>query len=228
MPIDFPRLVIASPRLDSRAFLCRKLAPVGGPDDPEIPRVAVATAIAAGGLELVRKEGLTADDARQMVAHAERNVTAGPREWTVAEKSGLLFKKPSLLRACGEAMVPIEAMSTEGGGIDDLSTDLLLDRAFMSQACDLLKSAQLIAAIPKRGWLLVGRGAPGEFPVMLRFRAMAEGILGRGGKHGITAACFFVRGGELHGVSGNGYLSLITQTDNPWNVEPGETGPTAA
>jgi hypothetical protein len=221
MPIVFPRLVVTppSPKLGGSTYLSRKLVPIGGADDPEIPRVAVATGMAAGGgLELQRLEGLTAGDARRLIAEAEANSAQGPRTWTVAEKSGIFFKKPSLLRAYGDPGVPVQAMSTEGGGIDDLSAELVLDAAFMAQAAELLRGEDLIAAIPKRGWLLVGRCQPGELPVMMRFRQMAEGIAGRGGRHAITAACFFVRGGALRGVSGDGYLSMVTDPQNPWNA----------
>src|SRR5262249_45159210 len=162
-----------------------------------------------------RREGLGAGDARALIAEAEANAAKGPREWTVAEKSGFIFKKPSLLRAYGDPMVPVKAMTTDGGGIDDLSTELILDAAFMTQAAELLRGEDLIAAIPKRGWLLVGRCVPGELPVMIRFRQMAEGIAGRGGRHALTSACFFVRDGVLRGVSGDGYLSLVTSEENP-------------
>jgi hypothetical protein len=89
---------------------------------------------------------------------------------------------------------------------------------FMAEAAKLLRGDDLIAAIPKRGWLLVGRCRAGELPVMMQFRQMAEGIGGRGGRHALTAACFSVRGGELRGISGDGYLSLVTDPDNPWNA----------
>jgi hypothetical protein len=217
MSIRFPRLVIAPPRLGP--YLSRKLVPIGSKDDPEVPLVAVATGLAeGGGLELQRLDGLVAGDARRLIAEAEANAAEGVRTWSVAEKSGFLFKKPSLLRGMGDPAGPVQAMATDGGGIDDLSSDFLLDARFMAQAAELLRGDDLIAAIPKRGWLLVGRCQPGELPVMLRFRQMAEGIAGRGGKHALTAACFFVRGGELRGVSGDGYLSMITGPADPWNA----------
>src|SRR5262245_58728938 len=127
MGILFPRLVVARPRLDED-FLSRKLVPIGHDDDPEIPRVAVATGMAeGGGLELARREGLTAGDARRLIAEAEANSAKGPRSWTVAEKSGFIFKKPSLLRAYGDLGIPVREMATDGGGVDDLSSDLVLD-----------------------------------------------------------------------------------------------------
>jgi hypothetical protein len=214
----FPRLVIVPPRLDA-AFLGRKLLPLGqAKDDPEMPFVAVATGIAAsGGLELQRLDALPEGGARRVIAEAETNAAQGPRSWTVAEKSGIFFKKPSLLRAYGDLSVPVKAMTTDGMGIDDLSSDLLLDATFMTQAAKLLRGEDLIAAIPKRGWLLVGLCRPGELHVMVQFRKMAEGIAGRGGRHALTAACFFVRGGELRGISGDGYLSMVTDPANPWN-----------
>lgn len=219
MSVVFPRLVLVPPSTDGATYLVRKLVPNAKQDDPEIAKVAVATGFAAGGgLELAKKDGLSSGDARGLVATATTNLAQGPREWTVAEKSGLIFKKPSLLRAHGDTSVPIGPMTTDGGGIDDLSSDLLLDEAFMGKACDLLGSAELIAAVPKRGWLMVGKCAPGQFPVMIKFGQIAEGIASRGGRHALATACFFVKSGKLHGISGNGYLSLITGTDNPWNA----------
>jgi len=221
MPIPFPRLALASPSIDRSTYFVRKLVPNAKTNDPEIPMVAVATGFApSGGLEFAKVAGLSAGDAKGLVAQATKNSSEGGREWKVSETAGFIFKKPSLLRAHGAFDVPVSTMQTEGGGLDDLSSDLLLDEPFMAKACEMLGSADLIATVPKRGWLMVGKCQPGQIPVMMKFAQIAEGISGRGGKDALATACFFVQGGKLHGVSGKGasYVSLITSSDNPWNV----------
>jgi len=220
MSVAFPRLAVVSPSTDRTVYLVRKLVPNAKEDDLEIPKVAVAMGFAAGGgLELAKLAGLSGGDARGLVATATANLAKGPREWSVIEKSGLIFKKPSMLRAIGDTGVPVTSMSTDGMGVDDLSSDLLLDQTFMARACEMLGGAELIAAVPKRGWLVVGRCSPGQFPVMLKFEQLAEGIASRAGSHALATACFFVLAGKLHGISGKGYVSLVTRTENPWNLE---------
>lgn len=214
----FPRLVVVPPSTDRTRFLLRRFYPEASDTDPDHPKVAVATGFApSGGLALQELAGLSDGDAKAIIATATTNVAQGPRDWQVAEKAGFIFKKPSLLRGMGDAMVPVATMATEGGGIDDLASDLILDETFMAKASDLLGGADLIAAVPKRGWLLVGKCAPGQLPVMLKFTQIAEGVAGRGGRDALTTNCYFVNGGKVKGVSGKGYLSLLSSHDNPWN-----------
>ena len=200
-------------------YLVRRFYPGSSDDDPTHPKVAIATGFAAsGGLELQTLAGLAGTDAAALVSRATANTSQGPRKWNVEQKSGLLFKKPSLLRAYGDMAVSVRAMETDGGGVDDLSSDLILDEAFVAEACKLLRGVDLIAAIPKRGWLMVAKGSPGELPVMLRFGELAKGMAGRGGRHALTVNCYFLRDGALRGVSGDGYVSLLTVRDNAWNL----------
>jgi hypothetical protein len=216
---QFPRLVVVPASTDRSTVLLRRFYPQDGDDEAAHPWVAIATGFATGGgLELQKIAGLAASDARALIAQATANVAEGPRRWDVAEKSGLLFKKPSLLRGMGDLTVPVAAMTTDGGGVDDLASDLVLDEAFMAGAGAQLGKTALIAAIPKRGWLLVGKCRPGELPVMLKFAAMAKGIAGRGGRHALTTNCYFFQDGRLHGVSGDGYVSILTERDDRWNV----------
>lgn len=216
----FPRLTLVPASIDRTKFLVRRFYPQASDGDAAHPKVAVATGFAPeGGLALQELAGLSAGDAKALVARASANATQGPREWQVAEQSGfLMFKKPSLLRGMGDSMVPVTTMSTEGGGIDDLASDLILDEGFMATASTLLGSDQLIAVVPKRGWLMVGRCMPGELPVMMKFAQMAEGIAGRGGRHALGTCGYFLAGGKVVGVSGKDFVSLLTNHDNPWNL----------
>jgi len=215
----FPRLVVVPPSTDRATYLVRRFYPQPGDDKSGHPLIAVATGFAAGGgLELQKLAGLTPGDARSIVATATRHVADGPRDWMVSEKAGLIFKKPSLLRGMGDTTVPATTMATDGMGLDDLSTDLILDEMFMQKAGELLGGQELIAAIPKRGWLMVGRCQPGQLPVMIKFGQIADGICERGGRHALTKNCYFIKTGKLHGVSGQGYLSLITSRDDAWNL----------
>jgi hypothetical protein len=216
---QFPRLVVVPPQTDRTKYLVRRFYPQAKDDDESHPKVAVATGFATtGGLELAPLAGLTAGDAKALVTQATAHGLTGPREWQVSEKSGFIFKKPSLLRGMGDGSQPLPAAATDGGGFDDLASDLVLDEAFMAKAGDLLGSPDLIATIPKRGWLMVGRCQPGQLPVMMKFAAIAEGIAGRGGRHALTKNCYFFQQGQLHGVSGSGYISLLTNPANPWNL----------
>jgi hypothetical protein len=215
----FPRLVVVPPATDRTKYLLRRFYPQASDTDESHPKVAVATGYAeSGGLTLQALAGLTPGDARAQVATATTNVTVGPRKWDVIEKSGFIFKKPSKLRGMGDAMVPVRSMSTEGGGIDDLASDLILDATFLRQAAQLLGAPDLIAAIPKRGWLVVGKCLPGEVPVMLEFGQLASGIASRGGGDALTSNCYFIKDGRLAGVSGTNFLSLLTDHDSPWNL----------
>ncbi|MBA3539118.1 MAG: hypothetical protein H0T79_05785 [Deltaproteobacteria bacterium] len=210
--------MVVPPATDRTKFLLRRFYPQASDTDPDHPKVAVATGYApSGGLTLQELDGLSAGDAKAIVATATTNLGKGPRAWQVSEKAGFIFKKPSLLRGMGDMSGPVTTMSTEGGGIDDLASDLILDEGFMARAGDELGATELIAAIPKRGWLLVGKCTPGQLPVMMKFTQIAEGIAGRGGRDALTTNCYFVSLGKVKGVSGKGYLSLLTSHDNPWN-----------
>ena len=129
-----------------------------------------------------------------------------------------MFKKPSILRAIGDASVPIGPMTTEPFGVDDLSTDLILDAPFMAKASALLGSNDLIAVIPKRGWLTVGRCQPGEIPVMDRFAKTAAGIASRAGRSALTTNCYFMQNGVVHGITDGSYVSLLTNQTYRWNL----------
>src|SRR5439155_8999817 len=113
----FPRLVIVPPSTDRSTYLVRRFYPQAKDDDTEHPRVAIATGFAvSGGLELAKLAGLAAGDARALIDQATANVKQGERRWDVSEKSGLLFKKPSLLRGMGEVGISVSVMATDGGG----------------------------------------------------------------------------------------------------------------
>lgn len=216
--VQFPRLVVVPNPGDHSPILRRPFYADAASDEVH-PVVAVATGFAAKGLALQTLEGLSGGDARAIVERARKNLASGTRSWQVAEKSGFIFKKPRLLRGMGDPTVSPTAMATDGGGIDDLASDLVLDPSFMLEAGAMLGSSELIAAIPKRGWLMVGKCVPGNVPVMVEFNKIAQGIASRGGTHTLTPNCYFVRGGNLVGVSGEGFFSLLSSdATTSWNL----------
>ena len=219
---QFPRLTIVPATTDRSTVLLRRFYPQATDESTEHPKVAVATGFAeSGGLTLQSLAGLAQGDARAIAETATANTKAGPRTWSVAEKSGFIFKKPSLLRGMGDSSVPIRTMTTGTMGLDDLSSDLILDEAFMATASQQLGATDLIAAIPKRGWLMVARCKPGELPVMMKFTQIADGIASRGGEYALTTACYFLANGKVVGVSGaSGYVSLLPhdQAPAPWSL----------
>jgi len=218
--IAFPRLVVLSKeKVDPDKQLCRPLYGRREANEPDRPWVAVATGREGGAFVLAERSG-----GKALVDQATATLNHCPHKWTVSETKGALFwKRPSLLRAYGDLGVPVTEMATEGAGIDDLSTDLILREDVMAEAEGLLKSQNLLVVVPKRGWLMVSAGKPGEFPAMLPMHKIADGIAERGGRDGITKLVFFYGGGSLTGWSqladGKGSLSLTVRADDdPWGL----------
>jgi hypothetical protein len=221
----FPRLVLLAARsIDLQAFVCRPLLGQrsrfqGG----DVPAVAVATGRANGRFELAKSAGLGEKARSALVEQARASTSKTPCEWTVAEKRGFLFwKRPSLLRAHGDLGVNVVEMATGETGIDDLSSDLLLAPEAMRAAAQMLGGGTLIAAVPKRGWLLVGAGAPGEIFKSAPLLDAAGGIASRGGSHAIAGnSVFFVEDGEVIGVESregsSGGISLARPDETAWS-----------
>lgn len=215
----FPRLVLLAPRsIDLDAVVCRPLLGQrsrfkGG----DVPAVAVATGRANGRFELAQSAGLAAGARSALVEQARANTANTPCQWTVAEERGFLWwKRPSMLRAHGDLGVDVIEMTTGEMGVDDLSSDLLLVPAAMRAAAQVLGAGTLIAAVPKRGWLLVGAGAPGEIFKSAPLLDAAGGIASRGGSHAIAgSSVFFVEDGVVVGVESRGASSGGISLDRP-------------
>ena len=219
----FPRpILLARDQLDPARHLSR---PIGGPrddDEPGRPWVAIAVGRRDGAFVLAER-GPTA---RALLEQADANLARCPHTWSVSATRGVLFwKKPSLLRAYGDLGVPAREMATDGAGIDDLSSDLVLRPDVMDEAATLLRAPSLFVAIPKRGWLLVGAGEPGDLARMLPMHQIIDGLVDRAGRHAISRRLFFYRGGTLFGWStlsgGSGSLTVTIQDDaDRWNLGP--------
>jgi hypothetical protein len=222
--VSFPRLVVLSQHeIDPATHVSRPLLGQRAGSEPDRPWIAVATAHANGGFVLAERAGLTGGDTRELVDRATATLAMCPHTWTVVESRGfLVWKRPGLLRAYGDTLVPVPEMATEGGGVDDLSSDLVLRADVMEAAATLLRSSSMFVAIPKRGWLMVSAGRPGEMPKMQTMHQIADGIAGRGGRHVVSKLVLFYEGAKLTGWSslsdGAGELSLTVSTDaDPWD-----------
>jgi hypothetical protein len=114
-------------------------------------------------------------------------------------------------------------MTTAGAGIDDFSSDLVLRSDVMEQAATMLRAPSLFVAIPKRGWLMVGAGEPGDFGAMMPMHQMIDGIAEGGGRDTISRRLLFYRDGKLFGWSsmagGTGSLTVTVRDDaDPWEL----------
>ncbi len=219
--VPYPRPVLLQRDLiDPTVHLCR---PIGGPraaDDPDRPWVAIATGRRDRGFALAERS----PEAGALVERATANLVACPHQWSVSATRGILFwKRPSLLRAYGDKMVPVPEMATDGRGIDDFSSDLVLRSDVMEQAAAMLCASSMFVVIPKRGWLMVGAGDPGDMRAMIPMHQMADGIAKDGGRDTITRRVLFYRGGALFGWStlsnGQGSLTVTVRDDaDPWGL----------
>lgn len=202
------------------AYLCRPLIGPREGRSPLMPWLAVATGVEDGLYTLVAREGVNAADPAALRTHIEEaraDLAGRAPGWDVAEKSGFLFKKPSLVRA----IVPIQDRTIPTLDLmDDLSSELIVSDAAMAGAAAALDARELIAVVPKRGWLLVAPGRPGDLPQMRRMHEAADGIHGRAGEQAITPLSFFWRDGRLAGFNqmdaSGGSLQLIAPDETSW------------
>jgi hypothetical protein len=180
-----------------------------------LPWVVVATGIEAGRFALARRDAKQPETMKALVAEAQRHLDAQRVAWQVAESRGLIFKAPVMLRAA-----VAQAPGATPSPADDLSSEQLLSRAALSAAAARLGSPSLVAVVPKRGWLLVAPGAPGELPAMTRMHQAAAGVFGRAGADAIAPCGFFVQNGELIGASvvepSGGFMHMARPQDGAW------------
>lgn len=197
---------------------------MGGHVNDDSVCVAVATGREGGDFTYAQRDGRDPAELKLLIDEARNATLDTPSSWTVAEESGFwIFKKPSLLRAYGDLGVsPIE-METDGGGIDDLSTDLLLKPSAWGEATEKLGS-DLAVVVPKRGWLMVAVGTPGNIHATTKLFELGKGIASRGGRHAITGSTvIFMSGGLPSGVevrsATEGYISLMKPDPQSWFSE---------
>ena len=198
------------------SHLCRPL--LGSRRADDIPWVSVARSSAHGQVELVKRDGLDGAAARALVSQARTWIDTNELSWQVVAQRGFLFwKRPSMLR-------PINAKAGIGlttDPMDDLSSELVLSPRALAEAAAKLGSSDLIAAIPKRGWLVLAPGSPGELPRMLEVHQIADGVFGRAeAKDALTDTVFFVQNGAVSGISrmkaNAGSLSLLKPDEAAW------------
>lgn len=193
--------------------VCRPLIGTRGGDN--IPWVSVARSSGYKQFELVKRDDPAAFD---VVAQATAHSAAAAPTWNVVAQGGFLFwKRPTMVRPINAA-----AAGVRPNPMDDLSSELLLSPAAIAAASAQLRSTDLIAAIPKRGWLVLSAGKPGEFPKMQAVHQVADGVFGRAEPaDALTDTVFFVNGNGLAGISKlsatGGSLSLMTADDNAWS-----------
>lgn len=204
--MSYPRLVVLpDERVDPARHVCRPIGGLRRAKDPGRPWVAVATGRTDDGFVLAERSAAS----RDFVARATANLAGCRHQWTVVAERGFLFwKRPDILRAYGEA-----------SAVDDFSSDLLLRADVMEAAATTLQSRALYAVIPKRGWLIVRAGEPGDLGRMIPLHEMADGIAGRAGRDAITRLLFFYDGPQLIGWNDHaaGVATLGVEEDSePW------------
>ncbi len=218
--MKYPRLVVCSGAVGrSGDNLARPI--VGGRGNEDVPWVAVAVGRSDGQFNYAKAEGRDRAELQLLIDEATANMAALPFSWTVSEESGFwIFKKPSLLRAYGDLGVSPSEMATDGTGIDDLSTDLLLLPGAWAEATEKLGN-NLAVIVPKRGWLMVAAASPGQMHLTARLFEMADGIASRGGRHVVSGnVVLFMDGGSLSGIEArtgdSGYISLMSPDPESW------------
>jgi hypothetical protein len=199
---------------DADTCLCRPL--IGQRSFSEVPWLAIAVGASSQGFQFVDQAGLDQNTARQIIAEATKHLESQSVVWDIAEKRGLIFKKPYILRA----IVPAQTAKTPDI-MDDLSCEQLANNRAMIEASKILSTENIMAIIPKRGWLLVCPGRPGEFPKMEEMHNAAQSMMGRAEPDQcISSNIFFWENGNLVGQAvrddSSGYISLAKSEESEW------------
>lgn len=118
-------------------------------------------------------------------------------------------------------MVSATEMATEGGGVDDLSTDVLLNPAALQEATKTLNADCIGIVVPKRGWLLAAPASPGDIAASGRLFEMSGGVASRAGEHAVSGSVvLFCNASGLSGVEvregSSGYVSLMRPDEDTW------------
>lgn len=218
MSVSFPRLTVLShSQVVHARHLCRPLVGVKG---SAYPHVAVVQHLEGGEFVVAERSGDRAAD-EATIASATKNVRQQQWSWSVIEQAGLLFwKRPILLRGMGE-VPPGAALPTEGGGVDDLPTELLLIPEAMEEAARVLRTRTLFAVVPKRGWLVVAPGEIGNPFAAQEMHQLTSGVASRAGRSAINGSVVLLwQEGRLVGVDGregdSGYISMQGEDEANW------------
>jgi hypothetical protein len=199
---------------DTDKCLCRPL--IGQRTFPLVPWLAISSGASSQGFQLVDRAGLDQDATRQIIAAATQQLESQAVIWDISEKRGLIFKKPYILRA----IVPAQTATTPDR-MDDLSCEQLANSKAMMEASKILSTESIMAITPKRGWLLVCPGRPGEFPKMQEMHDAAQSMMGRAEPDQcISSNIFFLESGNLIGQAvrddASGYISLAQPEESAW------------
>ncbi|MBC8104180.1 MAG: hypothetical protein H7Z41_16520 [Cytophagales bacterium] len=199
--------------------LCRPLIGSRETRDTQTPWVTVATGVTDGQYDLIARTGPSPEAARQQIAEAQRHLELQPVTWQVTEKRGLLLKKPWIVRAMITSMRKVPTL----GPMDDLSSELLLHSAALTEASRVVNSRELVVIVPKRGWLLAGAGGAADWPARKYMLDAATGVFGRAtAQQGISPYVFHWQNGQVTGYEATegqgGYLSLQQAQESEWLI----------
>ena len=215
MPTYFVLQPGSWPHVDQH--LCRPLVGTREQHAPHIPWVSVARSTRFGEFALVRRDGLDGAGARALVDEAQAWLDANQRQWQVVERRGFLFwKRPGMIRP-----INTSASGLTPDPMDDLSAEQILSpRAMYLDAIGALGTTELIATVPKRGWLLLMPGIHGDLLQANHAHRAASGVFQRAGADALSDTAFFLRAGELIGVgvqdARGGYFSLMKPEPAAW------------
>ncbi len=201
---------------EAERYLCRPL--IGDRQVMKVPWLAVATGVANGNFAFVANQDLDRHTAQQQVATATTQLASQTVEWQIVEKRGLIFKRPSLVRA----IVPGQTAATPEV-MDDLSCEQLVSPQAMQAAGEVLSATSLLAIVPMRGWLMVGAGSSVDMPQISRMHELATQLMSYQGRdRHLSSDVFCWDNGTLIGQSvreaSSGYISLGQPQESAWSV----------
>lgn len=193
-------------------YLCRPLLGTRANREPDMPWVAVATGVLDGRFDLVQRGHVPS--AREFIQEAQNHLQSQSVTWQVTEKGGLFHQKPEVVRAVLMQQTPTP------DPMDDLSSEQILNSAAMTEAAGTLHADQLVAIIPKRGWLLVRAGSPSDWTARKYMLDAAAGVFSRAGGQAISPYVFHWQAGQIVGyevIEGtSGHMSLQQAQEEEW------------
>jgi hypothetical protein len=201
---------------DHAQYLCRPLIGTRRGHSPNIPWVTIARGEPYGPIERVRRAGLDGARARALIAEASAFADASRITWNVVETRGLLRKRPAAVRV----VIAGDAMGLRTDPMDDLSAEQIVGQRALLDAIGQLDTTRFLAITPKRGWLVLAAGAPGDLLRMERALEMAGGIFGRAvAGDGLSPYAWFVEGGRLTGYCGRDASGVFATHTQPIEAE---------
>jgi hypothetical protein len=203
---------------NSSHYLCRPLLGSSPTNAANLPFVALASGTADGQYQLISRPGLVPSRAQEYLHEAQQQLASQTIEWQISEKGGLIFKRPTMVRA-----VIAGQTAPTNSPTDDLSSEQILNGAAIERAGEMMKVKELIVVIPKRGWLLVSPGLSGDIQQMLKMSQASGGIFERASTpEAVSPYVYFWADGNITGYyaeQGNGgAITFAEPQESAWGI----------